>query len=109
MRTIKRKDGSTLEVPALALVTDELVLWNQTTSGVCFSVTTYARNGHECSVQGSATAAPSGAFLFSDRKCTIRINVIKGSRARLEPLGPDCRQDYCGRFGVIEAATYERR
>lgn len=109
MRTIKRNDGTTVEVPALAEVTDGLVLWRQTSAGVCFPVTTYARNGHECSVQGLAVATAQGGFLFTDRKCSIRLRLLNGNRVRLQPLGPDCKQDHCGLFGVIEAATYARR
>jgi hypothetical protein len=109
MRTIKRQDGSTIEVPALVTVTDELVVWAQESSGLCMSLTTYAQNGHQCEVQGPAKATGRGQYLFSDTNCSIRLVQVDRDRVRLDPMGPDCKSNYCGMLGVIERATYVRR
>lgn len=109
MRTIKQQDGSTIEAPAVATVTDEMVIWDKTPTSLCLSVTTYGRNGHQCEIQGTALLTARDQYLFTDKKCSIRLVQVDRDRVRLEPLGPDCKKDYCGMFGIIERATYVRR
>lgn len=108
-RTIRSKDGTTLEVPALVDITDNLIVWRETSTDLCFSLTTYARNGHECGIQGLAIRQSPRKYLFTDKSCSIRIVRLFTGRMRIEPLGPDCKTPYCGMFGVIERATYVLR
>lgn len=103
--------GMILEQPKMVAATDVLTLIQLDDATLCVDLVTFARERHECRVQGIAARETGGTYvptyILRRDDPLLRLTFLDADTIQVEPVGTDYHA-FCERRGRIDAAAFAR-